>query len=127
MTLSTVPAKTTANNRSNPCTKAERRSRPPAETFAPERTITEVTGRPPKNPESAFAIPCAKSSRFGGLCRFSGSSRSIACSERSVSILATMAMVTATIQTSLSMNAPKSGRGRALASAENPPSGTSTN
>ena len=42
-------------------------------------------------------------------------------------MLATMAIVPATIQMSLSMNAPKSGRGRALASSLNPPRGTSTN
>ena len=97
--FSSGPANTTATSSSTPCTSADIRSRPPAATLAPLRTMTAVTGRPPRKPETALAAPCASSSRSGGLCRFSGSSRSTACSDSSVSMLATMAMVAAAIQT----------------------------
>ena len=107
--FSSAPANTTATSSSTPCTRADIRSRPPAATLAPLRTITAVTGRPPRNPETALAVPCASSSRSGGLCRLSGSSRSTACTDSRVSMLATMAMVAPAIQVAVFDSAAKSG------------------
>ncbi len=113
--LSTGPAKTTATSRSPPWISAESRSRAPAATLAPLRTMTAVTGSPPSSPDTELAAPWASSSRSGGLRRLSGSSRSTACTDSSVSMLATMAMVIAAIHTSGRAAAAKSGRGSAAA------------
>ena len=55
--------------------------------------MTCVTGSPPTKPESALPTPCATSSRFVGVTCFSGSNLSVASTQRSVSRLATIAIV----------------------------------
>ena len=102
---------------SAPWISADSRSRAPAATLAPLRTMTAVTGRPPRKPDTELAAPWASSSRSGGLRRFSGSSRSTACTDSSVSMLATTAMVAAAIHTSGLAMAAKSGRGSAAGQA----------
>ena len=49
--FSSAPANTTATSSSTPCTSADSRSRAPAATLAPLRTITAVTGSPPSSPD----------------------------------------------------------------------------
>jgi hypothetical protein len=56
-------------------------------------------GMPPMMPETMFAAPCARSSRFNDDIRLYGSSRSAASSATRVSRLAASAMVAAAIQT----------------------------
>ena len=78
--------------------------RAPAPTFADERTITDVIGKPPSIPEIVFPIPCAMSSLFVGDTRLIGSNLSTASKLNSVSKLATTAMVKATVHTCLLVN-----------------------
>ena len=67
MRLSRDLAKSTVPSSSTPYTSAEKRSRPPAATLALLRTMTTVTGNPPRNPDTGLTAPCASSSRSGGL------------------------------------------------------------
>ena len=63
--------------------------------FAELRTITIVIGNPPINPERKFPIPWAFNSLLVGDIFLSGSNLSVASKQRSVSILATNAIVIA--------------------------------
>ena len=67
--------------------------------FAELRTITIVIGNPPIRPDIALPIPCAFNSLLVGDMFLSGSSLSVASTLNKVSILPTMAIVSATIQT----------------------------
>jgi len=69
--------------------------REPAFTLTELRTMTEVMGRPPTRPAAMLPTPWATSSRFCGVQRRCGSSRSVASTFSSVSSEATMASVTA--------------------------------
>ena len=86
--------KVTAKSNKSPWIKEDFQVRPPEFTFAEVRSTTEVMGMPPIIPEQTFPTPWAHSSRFGEEMRRYGSIRSAASSESSVSILATIAMVT---------------------------------
>src|SRR5271163_4450979 len=88
----------TAKSNKSPWTKEDFQVRPPEFTFAEVRRTTEVMGRPPMSPETTFPTPCAQSSRLGEEMRRYGSIRSAASSESSVSMLATIAIVPATVQ-----------------------------
>src|SRR5678815_2925068 len=79
-------------------------------TLAEERTITEVMGRPPINPEIILPMPCAFSSRSLLVTLWYGSRSSTASILNSVSRLATNARVMPVIQTSLFKKLLKSGR-----------------
>ncbi|MNV88119.1 hypothetical protein D3C71_1822960 [compost metagenome] len=56
-----------ATNSHIPCMIADCLVFPPALTFADERTITDVKGRPPRSPLVMLPIPCATSSRLVGV------------------------------------------------------------
>ena len=81
----------------------------PASTFADERTITDVTGRPPIMPETMLPPPCAINSQFLSVVRRCGSSSSTAFTLNSDSRLATIASVSAVTHTALLPIAVKSG------------------
>ena len=101
---------TTASSRNTPCAMVATLVRPPELMLAEVRTMTEVIGIPPIRPLSILPAPCANSSRLPLVKRFSGSSLSAASMHSSVSILATAAMVAATIHTCGFWIAAKSGR-----------------
>src|SRR5690554_1844898 len=73
----------------------------PALALADERTTTDVIGSPPNKELIRFPVPCAFNSRLVLVNRFCGSIRSEASIHKSVSIEAIMAIVNATVQTSL--------------------------
>ena len=72
----------------------------PAFALAEVLTITDVIGNPPIIPLKKFPIPWANNSRFGLVTLFSGSILSAASIQSNVSILATIAIVNPTTQTS---------------------------
>lgn len=88
----------------------------PALMFTELRTMTEVTGSPPKNPATMFPTPCATSSRLGGLTRLRASSLSTASRFSRVSSEATMASVTAAMKIAGLRSAAKSGLGSSFSS-----------
>ncbi len=100
---------TTATNKNMPWAIAESLVLAPAFTLAEVLTITEVIGRPPIKPEIRLPIPCACNSLFALEYLFNGSILSPASRHSSVSMLATMAIVTPTIYTLLFVSALKSG------------------
>src|SRR5271167_2733898 len=118
--------KVTAKSNNSPWTKEDLQVRPPEFTFADVRRTTEVIGRPPIIPETMFPTPWAHSSRFGEEIRRNGSIRSAASSESSVSILATIAMVPATVQRPGIDRAEKSGKESSLSRSWKDPAGKLT-
>ena len=86
--------------------------------FAELLTITEVTGRPPKNPQAILPIPCANNSLFVFEALLSGSNLSTASMPSKVSKLATTAKVKTTIQNMLVFEELKSGKNRLACKSE---------
>jgi len=78
--------------------------------FAELRTITCVIGNPPIKPERIFPVPWASNSLLVGVTRLIGSNLSVASTHKSVSKLATKAIVNAVIQISGLVIAPKFGK-----------------
>src|ERR1700751_4769794 len=100
----------TAAKRRTPCVKELNQVRAPAPTLAALRTTTDVTGRPPINPETRFPTPWAHNSRLEEEIRLYGSSRSAASSESSDSRLPTTAMIAAAFHTEEFPITEKSGK-----------------
>src|SRR6185295_12866023 len=82
----------------------------PAFMLAVVLTITEVIGRPPNKPERKLPTPCAFNSTFALENLFIGSILSEASRQRSVSMLATVAIVAAVTQTAGLPIAERSGK-----------------
>src|SRR5688572_9273666 len=82
----------------------------PALMLAVVLTITEVMGRPPSNPDKKLPTPCAFNSTFALEYLFIGSILSAASKQRSVSMLATVAIVAAVTHTAGLPIAERSGK-----------------
>src|SRR6188474_387194 len=82
----------------------------PALILADVLTITDVMGRPPIKPAKIFPIPWALNSVFELANRLNGSIFPPASRQSSVSILATVAIVAAAIQTAGFVNPEKLGK-----------------
>ncbi len=93
-----VAANSTAISIKSPWITADSFVFAPAWRFTELLTITEVIGKPQRNHDIIFPIPCEISSRFIGVWSPWWSSLSIALTERIVSILATSAIVMAVVR-----------------------------
>ena len=108
--LSTAGINATDNNNHRPCMIVDALVSAPDITLAEDRTITEVTGKPPIMPETMLPLPCASNSQFLSVERRRGSISSTAFTLSSDSRLATIASVAAVVHSAAVPICEKSGK-----------------